>query len=100
MSDLKFPIYLDYSSTSPCDPRVAAKMAECLTLEANFGNPASRSHFFGWKAEEAVETARREVASLLNCDPKKLSGLLVLQSLTILPLKVWHISIVKKVSTS
>jgi cysteine desulfurase len=71
MSDLKFPIYLDYSSTSPCDPRVAAKMAECLTLEANFGNPASRSHFFGWKAEEAVETARREVASLLNCDPRE-----------------------------
>jgi cysteine desulfurase len=71
MSDLKFPIYLDYSSTSPCDPRVAAKMAECLTLEANFGNPASRSHFFGWKAEEAVETARRQVASLLNCDPRE-----------------------------
>ena len=71
MSDLKFPIYLDYSSTTPCDPRVAAKMAECLTLEANFGNPASRSHFFGWKAEEAVETARRQVASLLNCDPRE-----------------------------
>jgi cysteine desulfurase len=71
MSDLKFPIYLDYSSTSPCDPRVAAKMAECLTLEANFGNPASRSHFFGWKAEEAVETARRQVAGLLNCDPRE-----------------------------
>jgi cysteine desulfurase len=46
-------------------------MAECLTLEANFGNPASRSHFFGWKAEEAVETARRQVASLLNCDPRE-----------------------------
>jgi cysteine desulfurase len=71
MSDLKFPIYLDYSSTSPCDPRVAAKMAECLTLESNFGNPASRSHFFGWKAEEAVETARRQVANLLNCDPRE-----------------------------
>jgi cysteine desulfurase len=46
-------------------------MAECLTLEANFGNPASRSHFFGWKAEEAVETARRQVASLLNCDSRE-----------------------------
>jgi cysteine desulfurase len=46
-------------------------MAECLTLEANFGNPASRSHFFGWKAEEAVETARRQVAGLLNCDPRE-----------------------------
>ncbi|KRP33015.1 MAG: cysteine desulfurase IscS, partial [OM182 bacterium BACL3 MAG-121001-bin29] len=64
--------YLDYSSTSPCDPRVAAKMAECLTLEANFGNPASRSHKFGWKAEEAVENARKQVADLLNCDPREI----------------------------
>ena len=66
---MHLPIYLDYSSTTPCDPRVAAKMADCLTLEANFGNPASRSHMFGWKAEEAVETARRQVADLINCDP-------------------------------
>ena len=69
---MQFPIYLDYSSTSPCDPRVAAKMAECLTLEANFGNPASRSHKFGWKAEEAVEIARKQVADLLNCDPREI----------------------------
>ena len=69
---MQFPIYLDYSSTSPCDPRVAAKMAECLTLEANFGNPASRSHKFGWKAEEAVENARKQVADLLNCDPREI----------------------------
>ena len=69
---MQFPIYLDYSSTSPCDPRVAAKMAECLTLEANFGNPASRSHKFGWKAEEAVESARKQVADLLNCDPREI----------------------------
>lgn len=69
---MQFPIYLDYSSTTPCDPRVAAKMAECLTLEANFGNPASRSHMFGWKAEEAVETARQQVADLLNCDPREI----------------------------
>lgn len=68
---MQFPIYLDYSSTSPVDPRVAAKMAECLTLEANFGNPASRSHKFGWKAEEAVENARKQVADLLNCDPRE-----------------------------
>jgi len=47
-------------------------MAECLTLEANFGNPASRSHLFGWKAEEAVETARRQVADLINCDPREI----------------------------
>ena len=69
---MQFPIYLDYSSTSPCDPRVAAKMAECLTLEANFGNPASRSQKFGWKAEEAVENARKQVADLLNCDPREI----------------------------
>ena len=69
---MQFPIYLDYSSTSPCDPRVAAMMAECLTLEANFGNPASRSHKFGWKAEEAVENARKQVADLLNCDPREI----------------------------
>ena len=69
---MRFPIYLDYSATTPVDPRVAAKMAECLTLEANFGNPASRSHLFGWKAEEAVETARRQVADLINCDPREI----------------------------
>ncbi len=66
------PIYLDYSSTTPVDPRVAEKMSECLTLENNFGNPASRSHMFGWKAEEAVESARRNVADLVNCDPREI----------------------------
>ncbi len=69
---MQFPIYLDYSSTTPVDPRVAEKMAECLTLEANFGNPASRSHMFGWQAEEAVETARKNVADLINCDPREI----------------------------
>ncbi len=69
---MHLPIYLDYSATSPVDPRVAQKMSECLTLEANFGNPASRSHLFGWKAEEAVETARRQVADLVNCDPREI----------------------------
>jgi len=69
---MQLPIYLDYSSTTPVDPRVAEKMAECLTREANFGNPASRSHLFGWKAEEAVETARRQVADLIHCDPREI----------------------------
>lgn len=65
-------IYLDYSATTPVDPRVAEKMCECLTLDGNFGNPASRSHAFGWKAEEAVENARRQVADLINADPREI----------------------------
>jgi cysteine desulfurase len=69
---MQLPIYLDYSATTPVDPRVAEKMSECLTLEANFGNPASRSHMFGWKAEEAVEIARRQVADLIHCDPREI----------------------------
>ncbi|WP_166423969.1 IscS subfamily cysteine desulfurase [Paraglaciecola sp. 20A4] len=72
MSDLKLPIYLDYSSTTPVDPRVAAKMAECLTNEGNFGNPASRSHRFGWVAEEAVDVARNQIADLVNADPREI----------------------------
>ena len=66
------PIYLDYSATTPVDPRVAEKMIECLTKEGNFGNPASRSHLFGWKAEEAVEDARRQVADLIGADPREI----------------------------
>jgi cysteine desulfurase len=70
MSARKHPIYLDYSATTPVDPRVAAKMIPWLTEQ--FGNPASRSHAFGWEAEEAVENARAEVAKLVNCDPKEI----------------------------
>ena len=70
MKDLKLPIYLDYSATTPVDPRVAQKMVTYLTDE--FGNPASRSHSFGWTAEAAVEEARENVAALVNCDPKEL----------------------------
>ena len=69
---MKLPIYLDYSATTPADPRVAQKMAECLTADGNFGNPASRSHVFGWRAEEAVENARRQVADLVNADPREI----------------------------
>ena len=72
MSNVKLPIYLDYSATTPIDPRVAAKMAECLTIEGNFGNPASRSHSFGWTAEAAVDNARQQVADLLNADPREI----------------------------
>ncbi len=60
------PIYFDYLATTPADPRVVEKMVHCLSMEGNFGNPASRSHFYGWKAEEAVETARRQVADLIT----------------------------------
>jgi cysteine desulfurase len=69
---MRLPIYLDYSATTPVDPRVAAKMCECLTADGNFGNPASRSHLFGWKAEEAVEKGRRQVADLINADPREI----------------------------
>jgi cysteine desulfurase len=67
---MKQPIYLDYSATTPVDPRVAAKMIPFLTED--FGNPASRSHAYGWAAEEAVENAREEVAKLVNCDAKEI----------------------------
>lgn len=69
---MKLPIYLDYSATTPVDPRVAEKMANCLTLGGAFGNPASRSHAFGWKADDLVNEARRNVAALVNADPKEI----------------------------
>lgn len=69
---MQLPIYFDYASTTPADPRVVKKMQECLSLDGNFGNPASRSHSFGWKAEEATEQARSDVASLVNCDPREI----------------------------
>ena len=69
---MQLPIYFDYASTTPADPRVVKKMQECLSLDGNFGNPASRSHSFGWKAEEATEEARSNVASLVNCDPREI----------------------------
>ncbi|WP_198159041.1 IscS subfamily cysteine desulfurase [Thauera chlorobenzoica] len=67
---MKFPIYLDYSATTPVDPRVAQKMIPWLT--EHFGNPASRSHAFGWEAEQAVEEARAQVAALVNADAKEI----------------------------
>ena len=69
---LNIPIYLDYSATTPVDPRVAKKMSECLTMEGVFGNPASRSHTFGWESEKLVEQARKNVASLLNADHREI----------------------------
>lgn len=66
------PIYLDYAATTPVDPRVAEQMMGCLTQEGIFGNPASRSHIYGWRAEEAVENARRQVADLIGADPREI----------------------------
>jgi len=70
MTASKLPIYLDYSATTPVDPRVAQAMIPWLT--EHFGNPASRSHAFGWEAEAAIEQAREHVAALVNCDPREL----------------------------
>ena len=67
---MSLPIYMDYSATTPVDPRVAAKMIPFLT--EHFGNPASRSHAYGWESEAAVEEAREQVADLVNCDAKEI----------------------------
>ncbi|MCP1440070.1 cysteine desulfurase [Erwinia persicina] len=69
---MKVPIYLDYAATTPADPRVAQKMVQFLTLDGTFGNPASRSHRFGWQAEEAVDVARNQVAELIGADPREI----------------------------
>ncbi|ABS49103.1 cysteine desulfurase IscS [Yersinia pseudotuberculosis IP 32953] len=71
-SKVKTPIYLDYAATTPVDPRVAEKMMQYLTLDGIFGNPASRSHKFGWQAEEAVDIARNDVAALVGADPREI----------------------------
>lgn len=69
---MSLPIYLDYAATTPVDPRVAEAMMQCLTMSGNFANPASRSHIYGWRAEEAVENARRDVANLIGADPREI----------------------------
>lgn len=69
---MKLPIYLDYSATTPVDKRVAEKMMQYLTTDGYFGNPASRSHKFGWQAEEAVDIARNQIADLVNADPREI----------------------------
>ena len=69
---LSIPIYLDYSSTTPVDERVAKKMSECLTKEGTFGNPASRSHPYGWDSEKLIDEARANVANLLGADKREI----------------------------
>ncbi len=72
MNTQKQPIYMDYSATTPVDPRVAELMCQYLTMDGQFGNAASRSHYYGWKADEAVSRAREQVARLVNADPKEI----------------------------
>ena len=69
---MKLPIYLDYAATTPVDPRVAEEMMKSLTMDGTFGNPASRSHRYGWQAEELVDIARNNVADLVNADPREI----------------------------
>src|SRR5690554_1207103 len=69
---MKKPVYLDYAATTPVDPVVAEEMAKYLTVDGVFGNPASRSHGYGWQAEAAVENARRQVAELIHADPREI----------------------------
>ena len=69
---MKRPIYLDYAATTPVDPQVAERMMECLTFDGVFGNAASRSHFYGWQAEEKIEYAREQVANLIKADPREI----------------------------
>ena len=69
---MQTPIYLDYSATTPVDPRVVEAMVRCLSTDGVFGNPASRSHAFGWQAEQAVEEARGNIAALIGADPREI----------------------------
>lgn len=69
---MKLPIYMDYAATTPVDPRVADKMMQFLTQDGIFGNPASRSHRFGWQAEEAVDIARNQIADLIGADSREI----------------------------
>jgi cysteine desulfurase len=69
---MKLPIYLDYAATTPVDPKVVKAMINCLSIDGHFGNPASRSHRFGWQAEELVDISRNQVADLIGADPREI----------------------------
>lgn len=100
---MQTPIYFDYSATTPVDASVAEAMMQCLTSEGNFGNPASRSHVFGWRAEEAVEHAREQVAQLINADPREIvwtSGATESDNLAIKGVALFNIKRGKHVITS
>ena len=90
---MKQPVYLDYAATTPVDPIVAKKMFECMTPEGVFGNPASRSHRFGWQAEELVDIARNQVADLFGADVREIiwtSGATEADNLVLKGIAQWH----------
>ncbi len=90
---MKPPIYMDYAATTPVDPIVAKKMMDCLTMDGAFGNPASRSHRYGWQAEELVDIARNQVADLLGADAREIiwtSGATEADNLVLKGIAEWH----------
>ena len=89
-------VYMDYAATTPVDPRVAHRMSSCLMLDGNFGNPASSSHLYGWEAEELVETARVQLAELINANPLEI----VWTSGATRNLTIWRLKDSRKVRTA
>ena len=100
---MQLPVYLDYAAATPADPKVVETMTACLTLDGNFGNPASRSHKYGWLAEEAVESGRRQLANLIGADAREIvwtSGATEADNLAIIGVAEQHSDKGKHIITS
>lgn len=100
---MQLPVYLDYAAATPADPKVVETMTACLTLDGNFGNPASRSHKYGWLAEEAVESGRRQLANLIGADAREIvwtSGATEADNLAIIGVAEQHADNGKHIITS